>query len=120
MAENIHEESARWRKVAKLIVEVYAHGVPVDEATWLGDEQWKLIAQSAGVKPPSTGTIDLLNEILCAANERTVRTKLGAQRKGDLPGLVDPRIGNTDLGDGTLGTGRTPPIPRCDVGEEPT
>lgn len=75
MTDNPHEVLARWRKVAKLIAEVYAHGLSIEEAIWFGDEQWGLIAQSACLKPPSAETIELLVEVLGDASERADRRK---------------------------------------------
>ncbi len=56
----IHEISARWRKVAHLLGALYKHEVPLHRVSRLGHRQWAVVAEAAGVNPPSQATIHLL------------------------------------------------------------
>ena len=64
MTENPHEDAARWRKVARLIAVLYSCGIPADSVSKLNSDQWRLIAEAAYVRSPSSETIKLLLETM--------------------------------------------------------
>jgi len=62
--ESSREEAARWRKVARLLAALYAHGVDVAAVDAMTTEQWAALAEHAGVRAPSAQTVALIRQVV--------------------------------------------------------
>lgn len=88
---NEHEEGARWRKVACLLAALYKHRAPLDVLAKLTEQQWALVAAAAGVRAPSTTTVELLTRILADVPKAPQRATCvgGGMKTPGIPGDED-------------------------------
>lgn len=58
------ELAGRWRKAAHMVVVLWKQGVGWADALRFGEADWATVAELAGVKPPSTATIECVRRLV--------------------------------------------------------